>query len=161
MQYTEPCKNHHARIIVFECDLYYLSIGLSIYLFPWLTWLNHTMEIFGTTKKIMLWKITLWKFMLAKGLLYTYSINVCTPYEIDTLLEFNDSDIYKPNFLWKPIIHANGRPIDKWAVNESWSGHKLRDMTPYFNCQVCPPSISSCELPISLIFLHDSRATLI
>ena len=57
-------------MIVFECDLYYLSIGLSIYIFPWLTWQNHTMEIFGTTKKIMLWKVTLWKFMLWKGLLY-------------------------------------------------------------------------------------------
>ena len=31
------------------------------------------MEIFGTTKKIMLWKITLWKFMLEKGLLYMVS----------------------------------------------------------------------------------------
>ena len=38
-------------MIVFECDLHYLSIHLSIYLFPWLAWLNHTMESFGTTKK--------------------------------------------------------------------------------------------------------------
>ena len=30
------------------------------------------------------------------------------------------------------------RRIDKWAVNESWSGHKLRDMTPYFSCHTVP-----------------------
>ena len=35
------------------------------------------MEIFGTTKKIMLWKITLWKFMLAKGLLYVVGNGKC------------------------------------------------------------------------------------
>ena len=61
-------------MIVFECDLYYLSISLSIYLLIPLAnvtkSVNHTKEIFGTTKNIMLWKITLWKFMLAKGLLY-------------------------------------------------------------------------------------------
>ena len=37
----------------------------------------------------------------------------------------------------KPISHSQAtdlRQIDKWAVNESWSGHKLRDMTHYFKC---------------------------
>ena len=44
------------------------------------------------------------------------------------------------------------RRIDKWAMNESWSGHKLRDMTPYFSCHT---PLLACICSANNIFPHS------